>query len=81
MTSQPDVYVPSQVHIDDVTELRRIIAEVRDEYDGDPEAAHGSEDSLKSRVLRLVAEGHPLAREFAAEVLVMGNWDVTRWYA
>lgn len=68
-------------NVSDLDGLRIFMGRLRDAYEADPEQGHGMEDALLRRVLRLVVEGHPLAADFAAEVLKASDWDVTRWYA
>jgi hypothetical protein len=65
----------------DLASLQRAMADIRDGYRGDPEAAHSAEDNLTHHVLRLVAEGHPQAADLAAEMLKAAEWDVPRWCA
>lgn len=74
-------YTPTSNHIENLDELHQLLADLREAYDGDPEIAHSVEDALKSRILRLVVEGHPDAALFAAELVKVDDWDVSRWCA
>jgi hypothetical protein len=67
--------------INSLPALRDFLNRLREHWDDDPEVAHGLEDGLKSRTLRLVVDGHPDAVEIAREVLAMDEWQVRRWYA
>ena len=67
--------------VTDVTKLRDFLDRLHKAWNDDPETAHGIEDTIKSHVLKLVADGHPDAQAIAREVLVMDDWDVERWYA
>jgi hypothetical protein len=65
----------------DLESLRRLVNEIRDAYQGDPEAAHSLEDATMVHVLRLTAGGHPQARQLAAEMLTIADLDLKRWCA
>jgi hypothetical protein len=73
--------VPKASEVSDLDGLRLVLQQLRETYDRDPEAGHCIEDTLKNRVLRLAADGHPDAARFAAVVLEPLDWDVERWYA
>ncbi|TMS00174.1 hypothetical protein [Nonomuraea basaltis] len=68
-------------HVGDPDSLRRVLAEIRAAYQGDPEAAHSLEDDTMRHVLRLTAEGHPQARQLATEMLTIADLDLKRWCA
>jgi hypothetical protein len=70
---------PRDVH--DLESLRQVLADIRDAYDGDPEAAHSAEDELATTVFRMVAVGHAQAADLAAEMVKSAEWDVRRWCA
>lgn len=67
--------------VTDLASLQQAMADIRDGYRGDPEAAHSAEDGLTLHILRMAAEGHPQAADLAAELLKAADWDVPRWYA
>lgn len=48
---------------------------------GDPEMAHGEEDSLRHDVLLAIAGGAENAADLAAEALKTTNLDFARWCA
>lgn len=52
-----------------------------DAENGDPEAAHGSQDDLYVAILRAVAAGHPDSAQMATEALRIEESDGVRWYA
>ena len=61
-------------------EIREAIADIKSHRDDD-EVAHGSEDALREKVLRAIADGAPNAAELAAEVLKTEEIDFARWCA
>jgi hypothetical protein len=69
------------IDVTDLASLQQAMADIRDGYQGDPEAAHSAEDDLTQHILRLVAAGHPQAADLAAEMLKAAEWDVPRWCA
>jgi len=69
----------TRVH--DVESLRRVLKDIRDAYQTDPERAHSLEDATMLHVLRMTAEGHPQARQLAAEMLTIAELDLKRWCA
>lgn len=74
-------HAPAVQHVEDLRGLRAVLQRLREMYEQDPEAAHSIEDALKDRVLHLTTEGHPMAADFAREVLAVAAWDVPRWCA
>ena len=70
---------PRDVH--DLDALKRVLDNIRDASQGDPEAAHSLEDDTMRHILRLTAEGHPQARQLAAEMLTIAELDFPRWCA
>lgn len=67
--------------INDAAELHNFLVQLHEAWDADIETAHLAEDRVKSRVLELIADGHPEARELARELVEMDSWSVERWYA
>lgn len=64
-----------------VQDLDEFLAHLKAHWEDDPEAGHLDADAIQTRVLRLVADGHPDAVTLAAKVLEIGSWDVRWWYA
>lgn len=81
MSAQLDTIRKDIDNVTDLDALRDFLRQLHEVWNSDPETAHLTEDDIKSRVLQLVADGHPDAQAIAREVLVMDDWDVERWYA
>lgn len=62
-------------------ELREYLRLLRARWDADPEEGHITYDRLCNQVLKMCADGHPLAAEFAGKILAVNDWDVSWWFA